>query len=136
MDSLQQFVQPIVLAALTAILVGVPAVIAVVRARRALAAERQGKVDLTTSHRRYQAIVEASGEGVFEVDGGGRVRYANPAAARLLGYEPEELLGLDYKVLLSDAPSEAVRKTNHTVDLLRGAGGLLRRKDGKRHERG
>ncbi|HEY5810089.1 MAG TPA: PAS domain S-box protein [Povalibacter sp.] len=134
MNFLQQVFQPNVIAGIAAglLLLGVPAAFAIAKLRRTLIAERAGKAGLTSSHRRYQAIVEASGEGVFEIDGAGRVRYANPAAARLLGYEPEELLGLDYKVLLSDAPSEAVRKSSHTVDLMRGAGGLLRRKDGKR----
>ena len=131
---LQPFLQPIVIAGIIAgiLLVGVPAAFVIARLRRQLTAGSEERARLATSHRRYLAIVEASGEGVFEIDAAARVRYANPAAARLLGYEPEELPGLDYKVLLSDAPTEVVRKTHQTVDLVRGAGGLIRRKDGKR----
>jgi PAS domain S-box-containing protein len=133
-DLLQQLFQPVVIAGIVAgmTLAAVPAFFIVRRLKRQQVSTRQQHAGLTTSHRRYQAIVEASGEGVLELDGASRVRYANPAAANLLGYEPEELLGLDYKVLLSDAPREVVRKGAHTVDLTRGAGGLLRRKDGKR----
>ncbi|MFL6550716.1 MAG: PAS domain S-box protein [Povalibacter sp.] len=115
-----------------ALLAAIPTIFMIRRLKQEQIAERRKQLGLSASHRRYQAIVEASGEGVLELDGASLVRYANPAAANLLGYEPDELLGLDYKVLLSDAPREVVRKGNHTVDLMRGAGGLLRRKDGKR----
>jgi PAS domain S-box-containing protein len=114
------------------LLTAAPAFFMMRRLRRQQGEDRAKNVGLAISHRRYQAIVEASGEGVLELDGAARVRYANPSAASLLGYEPDELLGLDYKVLLSDAPRDVVRKGNHTVDLTRGVGGLLRRKDGKR----
>ena len=61
------------------------------RRRNALLTRRHA--DLAATHRRNRAIVEASGEGVLELDNVGHVRYANPAAAKLLGYELEELLG-------------------------------------------
>ena len=115
-----------------ALLAALPAFFLVRRLKRQQGEDRAKHLGLAISHRRYQAIVEASGEGVLELDGAARVRYANPSAASLLGYEPDELLGLDYKVLLSDAPRGVVRKGDHTVDLTRGVGGLLRRKDGKR----
>src|SRR5882757_9396450 len=53
-----------------------------------------------TAHRRNEAIVDASGEGVLEMDADGLVRFANPTALRLLGYEWEELLGQDYRQLI------------------------------------
>jgi PAS domain S-box-containing protein len=132
-DLPEQLFQPIMI---VGILVGValaaiPAMLAIRKLKFREQTAKQHQQGLAISHRRYQAIVEASGEGVLELDGASRVRYANPAAAKLLGYEPDELLGLDYKVLLSDAPRESVRKGNHTMEM-RGAGGLLRRKDGKR----
>ena len=134
MDFLQLLFEPAVIVGIAAgaLLAAVPAALIIKGLRRREGEIRQQSRGIATSHRRYQAIVEASGEGVLELDAAGRVRYANPAAANLLGYEPDELLGLDYKVLLSDGPREVVRKGAHTVDLMRGAGGLLRRKDGKR----
>lgn len=133
MNFLLQLLQPAAIAGITAgiLLAGIPAVL-LLRQRRRSASLQDDLNRLGRSHGRYQAIVEASGEGVLELDGSSRVRYANPAAARMLGYEPDELLGLDYKVLLSDTPTGVVRKSNQTVDLARGAGGMIRRKDGKR----
>jgi PAS domain S-box-containing protein len=64
------------------------------------------------------------------------VRYANPAAAKMLGYNPEELPGLDYRVLINthedgDTRSDPVRKVRYTTDMMRGVGALLRRKNGQ-----
>lgn len=38
-------------------------------------------------------ILDTAAEGIFGVDGGGRITFINPAAARLLGQPVEELLG-------------------------------------------
>jgi len=40
-----------------------------------------------------EGIISAAGEGIFRNDVEGRVTYANPAAAAMLGYSVEELLG-------------------------------------------
>jgi PAS domain S-box-containing protein len=93
-----------------------------VRVQRALHAE----------NRRNNAVVAGSGEGVLELDQVGNVRYANPAAGRMLGYEAEELIGLDYRVLINDQiEGDAVRRSRLTTDIMRGVGALLRRKDGR-----
>jgi PAS domain S-box-containing protein len=91
---------------------------------------------LAATNRRNFAIVEASGEGVLELDNSAHVRYANPAAAKMLGYELEELYGLEYRTLINsheegNTRSDPVRKVRYTTDLLRGVGALLRRKDGR-----
>ncbi len=44
---------------------------------------------------RHQRILEAVGEGIFGVDELGRISFVNPAAERMLGWEPSELLGQD-----------------------------------------
>ena len=85
-------------------------------------------------HRRNEAIVDASGEGVLELDTQGRVCFANPAAVRLLGYEPEELLGQDYRKLMSagDLPEKRdTARIGYTTDMLRGIGAVLRCKNGR-----
>ena len=38
-------------------------------------------------------ILRAAGEGIFGLDLEGRHTFVNPAAATMLGYEPEELVG-------------------------------------------
>jgi PAS domain S-box-containing protein len=97
---------------------------------------RQRHHELAATARRNQALVEASAEGVLELDVAGTVRYANPAAARLLGYEVQELIGLDYRVLINareatDATGRPQRIRFQT-DIAREVGAILRRKDGQR----
>ncbi len=43
--------------------------------------------------RRNELILEAAGEGIYGVDAQGKTTFVNPAAARMLGYTPEELIG-------------------------------------------
>jgi PAS domain S-box-containing protein len=43
--------------------------------------------------RQNRLILDAVGEGILGLDRGGRIAFANPAAARALGWAPEELLG-------------------------------------------
>jgi len=134
---LQQLLQPIVVAGIIAgtLLAGVPAFFAWASLRRSRVRLAKRQQELADTYRRNHAIVEASGEGVLELNSAGLVRYANPAAAKLLGYLPEELPGLDYKVLINDdgeGSGEVVRRVRYTTDIKRGVGALLRRKDGQR----
>jgi PAS domain S-box-containing protein len=117
------------------LLASVPAVFAFVAFRRLKEGLLRRHVELAATHRRNQSIVEGSGEGVLELDAVGLVRYANPAAAKLLAYEPNELIGLDYRVLLNpqeDERTDAIRKIGYTTNILGGVGALLRRKNGQR----
>jgi PAS domain S-box-containing protein len=105
------------------------------RARQTKSRPSRG-TNLAATHRRNTAIVEGAGEGVLELDNVGQVRYANPAAAKLLGYEIEELPGLDYRVLINtqsddDNRTDPVRRVRYTTDIMRGVGALLRRKNGQ-----
>ncbi|MDH4361156.1 MAG: PAS domain S-box protein [Nitrospirota bacterium] len=43
--------------------------------------------------RQNALILQAAGEGIFGLDLEGRHTFVNPAAAKMLGYEPEELIG-------------------------------------------
>ena len=115
---------------------GIPGLIAFLLARRAHARTRARHAEQAATHRRNRAIVESTGDGVLELDSIGIVRYANPAAARLLGYEAEEVLGLDYRVLINSSPGpeaarDVVGRVRYTTDIMRGVGALLRRKDGQ-----
>jgi PAS domain S-box-containing protein len=44
-------------------------------------------------HRRNKLILNSAGEGIFGLDIHGRHTFVNPSAARMLGYEVEELIG-------------------------------------------
>ena len=43
--------------------------------------------------RRNELILEAAGEGIYGLDAEGKTTFVNPAAARMLGYRPEDLVG-------------------------------------------
>ena len=54
---------------------------------------RRAEEALAQLSRQQQLILEAAGEGIYGVDRQGRVTFINPAAAQMLGWEVEALLG-------------------------------------------
>lgn len=48
---------------------------------------------LRESQRKYRALVETTGEFIWETDASGRYTYCSPQMQRLWGYEPEQRLG-------------------------------------------
>lgn len=48
---------------------------------------------LETLSRQNQLILESAGEGIFGMDTEGRIIFVNPAAAKILGYKVDELIG-------------------------------------------
>jgi PAS domain S-box-containing protein len=58
--------------------------------RRALA---DAQIELARLARDRDRILEFAGEGIYHVDPRGRITFANPAAAQMLGWNPEELVG-------------------------------------------
>ena len=49
--------------------------------------------DLTTIRRYNAQLLNSIGEGICGLDRHGRITFANPAAARMTGWEPDDLLG-------------------------------------------
>lgn len=93
--------------------------------------------ELTELHNtasRDAAIVAASGEGVLEIDDMGQVRFANPAALRLSGYELHEIVGMDYRSLLQveEVSSREASRMGYTTDMLTGSAAMLRARHGRR----
>ncbi len=57
-------------------------------------AERlRAEAALAQLNRRHKLILDSAGEGIYGIDLEGRTTFVNPAAARLLGWEVEELIG-------------------------------------------
>jgi len=65
---------------------------------------REGELDVL--RRRYALILGAAGEGILGLDREGRVTFANPAAASLLGYPDERMAGAGLIDLLGETASE------------------------------
>jgi PAS domain S-box-containing protein len=54
---------------------------------------QQAEAALDELRRQQEQILNAAGEGICGVDKNGLTTFVNPAAARMLGWEPEELIG-------------------------------------------
>jgi|CXWL01.1.fsa_nt_gi PAS domain S-box-containing protein len=67
---------------------------------------------------RNRVLVESSGDAIFVIDSASRIRSANPAAARMHGLTPGELVGMDIGELV--APSASGELPERKARLLRG----------------
>jgi signal transduction histidine kinase len=78
---------------------------------------RRNLVELTSTMRQREAEAQAvlSGivEGVYAVDQDRRIRYVNPQAARLLGREPEQMMGQFCGDVLQPEGPDGIRPCEH-----------------------
>ena len=58
------------------------------------------KTDFATLRRQHQLILDAIGEGVYGVDASGLVTFVNPAAAAMIGWQSEDLIGQSMHAIL------------------------------------
>ena len=92
------------------------------------------KQALRDSESKFRNIVETTNEWVWSRDLSGRSTYDNPAAERIIGYSPTELLGKPFADLLH--PEERGANETMQADLIRGQEGFtnlvrrFRHKDG------
>jgi len=80
-----------------------------------LSAEQAGKRAeevLQDSEQRYRRILEASLQGMYQVDAKGRITFANPLTAELTGYSLEELDGLSLDTLFLPGEAKAISDAN------------------------
>ena len=63
--------------------------------RRALDRARRTAEEMERSTRERDEFLNATTDGVYTIDAGGRILFTNRSAAEQLGYEPEEMLGQD-----------------------------------------
>jgi len=76
---------------------------------------------------RYHAVVDSAVDGVITVDARGTIESVNPAIQRLFGYQPEELIGRNMRLLMPKLDG-AVTTGDNLFGL--GAETVARRKDG------
>ncbi len=62
-------------------------------------------IELTASEQKYRDLVETSNELIWSVNANGRITYVNQAAREIYGYEPDEVLGQPFLMLV---PAEQV----------------------------
>ena len=61
---------------------------------------RRAEQQLESERRQNQLLLESIGEGIYGMDRAGNATFVNPAAAALLGYAPDELLGQNMRQML------------------------------------
>jgi PAS domain S-box-containing protein/diguanylate cyclase (GGDEF)-like protein len=82
--------------------------------RRALRAARERSdregmaAALQESEERFRSIVESSQDWIWEIDAQGRIVYTNDAVRDMLGYAPQDLLGLGMRDLMTADSRAAV----------------------------
>ena len=63
-------------------------------------AQRSAEQQLRDNERRLRDTVETSQDWIWEMDAHGRFKFCSGAVASILGYEPRELIGQDFRVFL------------------------------------
>jgi two-component system sensor kinase FixL len=62
------------------------------------------------SESRLKAIIETAIDGIITIDNRGLIETVNPAAAHIFGYQPEEIIGKNVKVLMPE-PDHSLHDT-------------------------
>lgn len=100
---------------------------------RMLDAVEADRAVLEPSENRYRMLFEHSLDGVLQLDGGGRIVAANPAACRILGRSESQLCGLHRSRLLDAQDPRGEHLLQQGLGQVRGEATLLRG-DGSRIE--
>lgn len=64
---------------------------------------------------RYRAILDGITEGYYEVDLAGNFTFFNSAMCRMLDYPPSKVVGMNYRLCLSEGDAEKVHEVFHRV---------------------
>ena len=71
---------------------------------------RQTSQALRDSEERYRLISETAQDAIFTIDEESRVLFCNPAAQRIFGYEPQQLIGQKLEIIIPERLREAHRR--------------------------
>jgi len=76
---------------------------------------REAEEALQRSEDKYRKILEDMTDGYFETDLAGKVVFFNKAGALLMGYAPEELLGIDFLAFTPEKSAREMRRISESV---------------------
>jgi diguanylate cyclase (GGDEF)-like protein/PAS domain S-box-containing protein len=71
-------------------------VVKVVHVARNITARKAAEIALRQSEQRFRDIAEQAEEWIWEVDAMGTYTYASPVVEKILGYKPEDVLGMHF----------------------------------------
>jgi PAS domain S-box-containing protein len=91
---------------------------------------------LSETEEKYRTIVYSIEDGYYEVNLEGRLTFFNDSLCRVVGYSRDELMGMDYRQLMSQETARDVFETfngvYHTGEAAKAFGWELIRKDGSK----
>ena len=70
--------------------------------------------ELKEARERFRLLLDSASEGIFGFDSEGRSSFVNPAAARLLGYDVQELQGHDVHEMIHHSHEDGATYPSHT----------------------
>jgi two-component system, cell cycle sensor histidine kinase and response regulator CckA len=70
---------------------------------------------LRKSEKKYRAILETMEEGLYEIDLKGNYTFVNDAACTQMGYESDELIGLNYRKITSAESARSLYEVFHRI---------------------
>jgi PAS domain S-box-containing protein len=88
--------------------------------------EAEGELQLV--RRQQELILDAVGDGIYGMDLEGKLSFINPAAAKMLGYTPEEMHGKEVHSLIHHSHADGTQHSRTNCPILLG----LRRREGVR----
>jgi PAS domain S-box-containing protein len=71
--------------------------------------------NLRKSEEKYRTILEAIEEGYYEVDLKGNFTFTNPSICSIFGYQPEEILGRNYRRFMKPETADKIFKVFNRV---------------------
>ena len=105
------------------------------QAQQEIEVRTQTEIALRQSEERYRSIIETMGEGFYQLDLDHNLIFANDSLARILGYDKNELIGMNLHQALEERDIEEVLRTFDKVisegQPTRGKDLRLVRKDGQ-----
>lgn len=84
---------------------------------RDITERKRAEEELRRSEERYRNILESIQEGYYEVDLAGRFTFMNTSVCTILGFTPDELLGVKYTKYVSSDDVKKIYEVFHNVYL-------------------
>jgi PAS domain S-box-containing protein len=82
--------------------------------------QHEAEEALHAATRQRQLILESVGDGIYGIDLDGRLTFINPAAARTLGYTPEQLTGRDVHEIIHHSHADGTPYSKANSPILQG----------------
>lgn len=97
---------------------------------RDVSKRKQYEEELERLNRKNELILNSAGEGIFGLNLQSKITFVNPAGARLLGYQVNELLGKSIDIILTENHINNINQFFQAELVMQGRNELFKRQDG------